>query len=452
MKHPMFYILPVILGLLTWGSMAEIPTKHPIPAVIFSDLATAYTQQYQDLDIPPLSASWSVNLDAERKAAGKYNDQEIFFRDMATQFGTINPKDLNTCQYINYRILSYETDLNLARLPIAKAYAKSPSTVTPNQNIQGLAHVPHGRDWYIWYLQKWLATDITPDDIMAFGEREIADAMADLARLEADITASNTATNLTDFIENKATSYQDNTAIKSAYTQVQSRVEQNLHKLFKPYDIGPINIKANANPQMARAPGYYIPPTFFYGWDGTSYRAQDTDFLFIHEGIPGHHFQIQIADNYNICTFTMPDIFYSAFAEGWAAYVETLGPELGLYANFETRLGAIDWDLIRSTRVYLDVAINYLGWSDTQAQAYWQEKLPPHLHTLAAREIKRMRDWPAQVITYKVGADAILKLRDQEKERLGDNFDIRVFHDKLLRLGPVPLSIMKDVFAHIPAR
>jgi len=440
----MTYIAPLIFASLMWLSMTPVPSLVPTQSAAFDELARDYTDGYESLSIPPLAASWKTNMAAELNSAAKHSDQKLFFADMQTRFSKVRPEKLSVCQQINHKILVYETHLNLERLPTAQAYAANPPSAPSDLGYSSFAQ---GQSWYVWYLQKWLSTDITPNAIMAFGENEVSKGLSDLFKLEADIIASGEAGSLAEFIETRSTSYSSKAETLAAFQARKSIISNNLDKLFMPYDIAPIGIKPNTNPAMARAPGYYTPPDFYYGWNGTSYRAQDTDFLYLHEGVPGHHFQFQIADKYKTCTFIMPQIFYSAFAEGWAAYVETLGTELGVYGSFETRLGAIDWNLIRSARVYLDVAINHHGWSDEQAQAYWQDKLPPHLHRLAAREIKRMRDWPAQVITYKVGADAILRLKASEQTRLGKNFDIREFHDTLLRMGPVPLEILESSYA-----
>jgi Bacterial protein of unknown function (DUF885) len=463
MKHPMAFIAPFIFVLLMGLSMTPFPVPNPSApnpsqSKLFDALAQEYTDTYKLLDVPPLELSWKANMTAELKGAAQHKGQEKFFREMQNRLRAFDAKTLNTCQNINRKILSYETQLNLARLPIAQKYAQNPPANLSDLGTASFAQGRdrqwrdwQGRDWYEWYLKKWLTTDMTPRDIQTFGEVEIDKGLANLAKLEADIVASGAATSIAEFIETKSTSYGDDATILAAFNARQTRISQNIDRLFMPYDIIPLGIKPNTNPAMIAVPGYYSPPDFYYSWDGKSYRAQDTDFLYMHEGVPGHHFQSQIADKYNICTFIMPQIFYLTFAEGWAAYVETLGTDLGVYDSFETRLGAIDWNLIRSVRTYLDVAINRDGWNDDRAKAYWQGALPPHLHKFAPREIKRMRDWPAQVITYKVGADAILKLKAKEQQRLGKDFDIRKFHDTLLRMGPVPLDILEEAYTTLVA-
>ena len=439
----MTYIIPIIFGALFWLSTLPVPMLAKQHSATFDELALDYKLRYKKLGIAPLVTPWKTNLRAEQNSSKTYDEQEKFFVEMSTALKTVNPQNLNTCQRINYEILAYEIGINQQRLPIGRAYFQNAPIIFSDT---GLSSVPQGQEWYNWYLHKWLTTEMEPDAIMAFGEDEIKKGLADLTVLTSDIITSGTAFSLAEFIKEKTTHYPNKETTLAAFKIRKSQVQHNLSSLFMPYDIAPLNIKANTNPAMARAPGYYTPPNFYYGWNGTSYRAQDTDFLYLHEGIPGHHFQFQIAAKYESCTFIMPQIFYSAFAEGWAAYVETLGGELGVYDSFETRLGAIDWNLIRSVRVYLDVAINYHGWSDKQAHNYWEEKLPPHLKNLAAREIKRMRDWPAQVITYKVGEHAILRLKASEQKRLGDAFNIRKFHDTLLRMGPVPLSLLNESY------
>jgi uncharacterized protein (DUF885 family) len=173
------------------------------------------------------------------------------------------------------------------------------------------------------------------------------------------------------------------------------------------------------------------------------------DMLLLHESTPGHHFQSHYAAQAKGCPAVLPPVFYSAFAEGWSAYVEEFGRELGVYRQPSDELGAVEWDLVRSIRVVLDVGINYEGWSEQQAHAYWREQLPM-LPQLAEREITRVRNWPVQAITYKYGSAVIRQLRAAEQARLGSAFDIRTFHDTLLRNGSLPMAVLPTLFASKP--
>ena len=131
--------------------------------------------------------------------------------------------------------------------------------------------------------------------------------------------------------------------------------------------------------------------------------------------------------------------WYSGFVEGWGAYVEYLGKDLGVYKTIYDEYGKWEWDLIRSVRVTLDVGINYYGWSDDKAISFWKTHIP-NLDDIGWREIARIKRWPAQVVTYKYGAHTFLQLLKEAKKR--DEFEFLAFHTKLLKYGDIPISIL----------
>jgi len=149
-------------------------------------------------------------------------------------------------------------------------------------------------------------------------------------------------------------------------------------------------------------PGYYDPPSeiFYFNQFKDYYEGRQADWLLLHEATPGHHYQITSAQLNPLCQQRLPGISYSAYTEGWAAYAETLGDQLGLYQSLEAKLAAIEWNMVRSARVVLDVAIHGYGWSDEEALNYWFQHVRSQ-RDIAEREIARMRRWPAQVVTYK---------------------------------------------------
>jgi len=124
----------------------------------------------------------------------------------------------------------------------------------------------------------------------------------------------------------------------------------------------------------------------------------------------------------------------SVYLEGWAAYVEELGEEMGLYRTLYDLMGKHEWNLVRSVRVVLDVGLNYKGWSDEKALAFWKTNIN-NQEDIAMREINRMRRWPVQVITYKYGAARILEKRRAAKLKGG--FNLKDFHQEILSRGAV---------------
>jgi uncharacterized protein (DUF885 family) len=137
---------------------------------------------------------------------------------------------------------------------------------------------------------------------------------------------------------------------------------------------------------------------------------------------------------------------YPGYIEGWAAYVEDAAITLGAYSDNLSELGKWRWDLVRSVRVPLDVGINYFGWNDEQALAFWRRHIADQ-DAIGQREIKRIRRWPAQVITYKYGASIFASLRAKHVNDSSE--DTLRFHQSVLAYGPLPLSVLNEMLTNL---
>jgi uncharacterized protein (DUF885 family) len=248
------------------------------------------------------------------------------------------------------------------------------------------------------------------------------------------------------YLDSPAFSYPEGSTPQLDYEARQGLVYKNLHKLFMPTGIQPPLIRQSTLGPAMPVDGYYEPEesTFYFNRATANFGRRNVDWLLLHESTPGHHYQSRYALEKRGCPSGLPHSFYSAYAEGWGAYVEEYGAELGLFQQDSDALGAVEWDLVRSIRVVLDVGINYFDWTEQQAQALWHSKLPM-LPKLAEREIARVRNWPVQAITYKLGAVTLRQLRQAEQARQGARFDIRAFHDTVLKNGPLPLSMLAEM-------
>jgi len=212
--------------------------------------------------------------------------------------------------------------------------------------------------------------------------------------------------------------------------------------LFSAQNIPPLTIEKGKDENLVQTPGYYDNNTFYYNLFDKPYNERQVDWLFIHEAVPGHHYQISI--NNSIKTSAVQQLFfYIGFAEGWAAYTEELGKQLGVYKTPYDELGKWEWDIVRSVRVPLDVGINYYGWSEGQALAFWKKNIR-NQDDIAMREIARVKRWPAQVVTYKYGALQIMQWKEMLKKQQGAKFNIKEFHDKILMHGSLPIFMVKE--------
>jgi uncharacterized protein (DUF885 family) len=285
--------------------------------------------------------------------------------------------------------------------------------------------------------------DTTPEGLMAMGYSELDNALARYRALQARMGFAGRDQDFSVYLDGPAFRYPRDATPQADYEARQAIVYRNMNKLFMPTSIKPPVIRPSTLGAAMPVDGYYEPDelTFYFNQSKASYQRRDVDWLLLHESTPGHHFQGRYVFEQRGCPAGLPHEFYAAYVEGWGAYVEEFGAELGLFQQDSDALGAVEWDLVRSIRVVLDVGINYFGWTDAQARDTWRSKLPM-LPTLAEREIKRVRNWPVQAITYKQGAVMLRQLRQAAMARQGAGFDIRAFHDDILKNGPLPLTVL----------
>jgi uncharacterized protein (DUF885 family) len=198
---------------------------------------------------------------------------------------------------------------------------------------------------------------------------------------------------------------------------------------------------------MAQTPGYYNNKAFYYNLFGKPYNKRQVDWLFLHEAVPGHHYKSSI--NSDVKQSAVQQLFYFlGLEEGWGAYVEELGKDVGVYKTPYDEFGKWEWDIVRSVRVPMDIGLNYYGWTDEQALAFWKKNIK-NQDDIAMREIARVKRWPAQCITYKYGAGQIMQWKQILQKREGVKFNFKTFHDRILNLGSLPVfmvgeSVLKD--------
>jgi uncharacterized protein (DUF885 family) len=163
--------------------------------------------------------------------------------------------------------------------------------------------------------------------------------------------------------------------------------------------------------------------------------------LTVHEAVPGHHLQIALAQELENVPEFRRHLNFTAFVEGWGLYSESLGYDLGLYADSYSRFGALTYDMWRAVRLVIDTGLHSMGWSRQQAIDYFATNSSKPLHDITV-EVDRYISWPGQALAYKIGQLKIRELREHARRELGDAFDVRAFHDEVLGAGAVPLNIL----------
>jgi len=337
----------------------------------------------------------------------------------------------------DYELIAYETAINLERLSLEKQWAANkPAEISD----LGLAAIPNGKAWYAYFLKNWLSANVTPDEIYQFG-------LAEVKRVQGHIEAIQKQSGLTEeafykHLNDRGFFINDPKDVLKYFEQTQAVIYKNMGNVFNEHKIQPLKIEQSTNEAMAQAPGYYDNNVFYYNQFNKPYNKRQVDWLFIHEAVPGHHYKSSI--NAAIKQSNVQQLFYYlGLEEGWGAYVEELGKDLGVYKTRYDELGKWEWDLVRSVRVPMDIGLNYYGWTDEQALAFWKKNIR-NQDDIALREIARVKRWPAQCITYKYGAGQIMEWKQILQKKEGAKFNIRNFHDRILNLASLPVFMVKE--------
>ena len=402
----------------------------------FDTFSKKFVSGYSALNLPELDLSYVNNLQ-HIGSADEIKKQCVFFINIKSKLNGYDPKLLNASQKTDYELMMYETTLNLQRLALEQQWIKHrPAKITAN----GIINVPDGKQWYTYYLKRWVSDDVTPDQIFNFGLQEVK-------RVQGHIETIREQTGLSedDFynhLNDPSFFITDSNKVRQAFEHTKAIVYSNLPKLFADTQITALKIEQGTQQALAQTPGYYDNNTFYYNLFNKPYNNRQVDWLFIHEAVPGHHYQACVISHTNLSAIQQL-FFYYGFAEGWAAYTEELGNQLGVYATPYDELGKWQWDIVRSVRVPLDIGLNYYGWTDKQALDFWKKNIRGQ-DDIALREIARLRRWPAQAITYKYGALQILHWKEALQKAQGNDFNIRNFHSRVLNHGSLPIFMVKE--------
>ncbi len=315
----------------------------------------------------------------------------------------------------------------------------------------GLWALPDGAKYYEYLIRATTTTNLTADQIHQIGIEEVKKDEAEMLAITQklgfkDLAAFRTA--LKANTKNKPTSA---AALLNAYrgylTPMQARLPQLFGRLPKaPFEVVPVPDYL----EKTAATAYYEPGTPDGSRPGRlfidTYKFDDRDLDEVestayHEGLPGHHLQISIAQELE----GVPDFRkfgdYTAFVEGWALYSERLGKDIGLYQDPYSDYGRLENDIWRAIRLVVDTGVHSQHWTRQQMVDYFREHSAVD-ETDIQSEVDRYIAWPSQALAYKIGQLEILGLRDKAKTELGDKFDLRAFHDQVIDSGALPLDVL----------
>lgn len=317
----------------------------------------------------------------------------------------------------------------------------------------GLSALPGGEAWYAYLVRSMTTTPLAPDAIHDLGLREVARIRVQMEEAKTRVGFQGTLREFFRHLDtDPALKFKTREEIQAAYEALRTRVEPRVPEFFgrtpkMPYLIKPVE----AFREASAAPAQYSPGTpdgarpgifYFNGFKPETRARFMTEALFVHEAVPGHHFEVSLAQEQTALPAFRRFSFTTAFSEGWGLYCEKLGLELGLYTDPYQWVGRLSAEIWRACRLVIDTGLHAQGWTREQAIAYFLENTPQN-ELVATQEVERYLAIPGQALSYKIGEIKLVELRAEAEKTLGAKFSLRAFHDEVLAHGSVPLEILE---------
>jgi len=314
------------------------------------------------------------------------------------------------------------------------------------------SELPGGHAWYDYLVRNQTTTDLTPDEIFLLGTDEIARIKQEMERVKERSNFQGTLAEFSRHLSKTAPRpFASRENLIEGYEGIRQTVTPHLSQLFGYVPRAPFEVRTIEEFRERSAPSQYWSaspdgsrPGIFYvnasGIEKNPRRASES--LFLHEAVPGHHFQISLQQEQKELPRFQRFGGYTAFVEGWALYAESLGGELGLYKEPDQYFSRLTSELFRAVRLVVDVGLHRKGWSREQAMRFMMDTTMTG-ESGAALEIDRYIANPAQALAYKIGQLKISAIRAKAEKALGSKFDMRAFHDELLKDGALPLNILE---------
>lgn len=302
---------------------------------------------------------------------------------------------------------------------------------------------PGGLEFYRSQIREYSTTDLDPEEIFDLGMGEVRKIRSEMEEIAAEVGFAGDLDGLFAFMRTDPQFYASNPRqllAEAAYTckafdrvvhQYFGRLpEQRFAIMETPAEIARFDTFGRGAPDRYLINTYNLRARPLYSLPS----------LTLHESAPGHSFQLSLAEELDLPDFRR--LYISAFGEGWGLYTERLGEEMGMYETPYERMGMLSFQMWRAVRLVVDPGMHALGWSREQAQGFLRQNTAIAEHEIVT-EIDRYISWPGQATAYYLGQLTIQRLRCEAEETLGKSFSIRDFHDTVLRLGSVPLSVLE---------
>jgi uncharacterized protein (DUF885 family) len=318
----------------------------------------------------------------------------------------------------------------------------------------GLSQMPGGTELYAFMVKRRTTTNSTPEQIHEIGLKEVARIQVEMAEIRKELNFTGSIQEFSDQVLNAPRfMFHSEAEILAHGRDIAKRIDPELPHLFKVLPRMPYGVAAIPADRARTAAPYYEGPAldgsragYFYLRTADPEKASSCcmEALILHESVPGHHLQIALASEIPGIPEFRKITGFTAYSEGWGLYAETLGAQLHMYETPYERYGQLQSELFRAARLVVDTGLHTQNWTREQAIDYLYSSGANPSRDFMASEADRYIAMPAQALAYKLGELKIMELRGLAQKELGPKFDIRDFHDVVLRNGALPLDFLEE--------
>ena len=348
-----------------------------------------------------------------------------------------------------------EAALNSAVLPAYRDLSKfmREEYITAARKTAGLGPSETEREYYRAVTRFFTTLDTSPDEIHALGLSEVARIRSEMDAVIAEVEFEGSFAEFLTFLRTDPQFYaKSRKELLMHASFIAKQIDGKMPEYFETlprlsYGVIPVPKEIektyttgryfSGNPERGQA-GNYVVNTY----NLPNRPLYNLPALTAHEGVPGHHMQIAIAQELNGLPKFRKSLYPNAFGEGWGLYAEKLAGEMGIYTTPYEKFGQLSYEMWRACRLVVDTGLHWKGWTREQAEACFLENSALAPHNIKT-EVQRYISWPGQALAYKIGELKILDLRAQAQAEIGEAFDIRKFHDAVLSNGGLPLDILE---------
>ena len=322
------------------------------------------------------------------------------------------------------------------------------------RSSSGISAFEDGLDYYNYSIKLYTTTELTADEIHNIGLKEVAKISSEMEKIKTKVGFNGDLKSFFNHVRelDELIPFNEPQEVIDNFNRIHEKMTPQVNKLFGLQPKTPFEVRRTESFREASASAEYNPGSL----DGTrpgifyvpipnikQYNYFSDEDLFLHEAIPGHHYQISLQQENTSLPSFRKSLWYSSYGEGWALYSESLGEELGLYDDPYQYFGMLSAEMHRAIRLVVDTGLHTKGWSREKAIQYSLDNEAESEAGITS-EIERYMANPGQALSYKIGQLKIRELRSNAEQKLGDKFDIKMFHEKVLKSGCIPLQLLEE--------